>query len=209
MKDLIKLNGFELLKIEVETQLKDYDLIEVSNDETYKEAKTQRATLNKLSKSVDDERKSITKTLKKEIDNIIALVEIKMDILDTRTTSWECKLQDKRQQEINDYYEELKIPVSLKYIQTEKWLNQTFKWKEEMSALNISIRNDLEILKSLNVEFTEELIGIYKQIVNVGEAIKEYDIEFGEVKRIERQVTFNATDEEYQKVLDFIKSLGL
>ena len=48
MNEMIKLSGLDLLKKEVETQLSDFELIEVVDEDSYKGAKKQRAALNKL-----------------------------------------------------------------------------------------------------------------------------------------------------------------
>jgi hypothetical protein len=207
MNELIELKGLELLKIEVEKELKGYELIFIEDDKTYKEAKNQRASLNKLSKAVDTERKRITKELKSQLDSIIDLIPT--TILDNNIKDWEKQLEDLRMQEIEIFYNELGFPiqVTLDRIFSDKWLNQTVDYKKELMLLKNKISNDLEVVKMINN--SKEFLELYFQTLEVTDAKKLWDEKHININRSERQLFFNATDEEYQKVLDFIKSLGL
>ncbi len=207
MNEMIKLSGLDLLKKEVETQLSDFKLIEVVDDDSYKGAKKQRASLNKLSGEVDKERKRLAKELKAKVDDIIELVNLPIGELDLRTGAWEDELKTQRQLDINALYEELNIPVELSKIQNDKWLNQTCDWETELKTVAEKIERDLEILPSIsdNPEFKE----LYFELLDLAVAKREFDRKHNPPKRNEREVFFNATDEEYQLVLDYIKSLGL
>jgi hypothetical protein len=206
MNELIKLSGLDVLKKEVEKQLSEFELIEVIDDDSYKGAKKQRASLNKLSTEVDKERKRLAKELKTKVDDIIGLVNLEIETLDTRTTTWENELKIQRQNDIFNLYNELKIPVELERIQNDKWLNQTFEWEKELRYWADKIERDLSILPSISTD--EKYRELYLECLDLAEAKKLYDIEFSQQpNKVERTITFMATEEEYQKVLDFIKGL--
>ena len=207
MNELIKLSGLDLLKKEVETQLSDFELIEVVDDDSYKGAKKQRASLNKLSGEVDKERKRLAKELKAKVDDIIKLVNLPIGELDLRTGAWEDELKAQRQIDINNLYQELNIPVELNKLQNDKWLNTTFDFEGELKTWADKIERDLEILPSIsdNPEFRE----LYFETLDLATAKREFDRRHNPVGRTERNIKFNATDEEYQTVLEYIKSLGL
>lgn len=207
MNELIKLSGLDLLKGEVEKQLNDFVLIDVIDDETYKSAKKQRASLNKLSDEVDKERKRLAKELKTKVDDIILLINNPIAELDNKTSAWEDNLKAQRQLDINALYEELNIPVELSRIQNDKWLNQTFAWESELRTWADKIQRDLEILPMISTD--EDFKKLYFETLDLAEAKRIYDLHNKELSqaRTERTITFNATDEEYQKVLDYINSL--
>jgi len=207
--ELVKLSGFELLRAEVERQLAEYDLVVVENDTTYKEAKKQRASLNKVSTAVDTERKRLAKELKTEVDKIIELVDSTIKVLDNRTSSWEEKLKMERQLEISSYYETLGFPkeITLGKIFDPKWFNITSDWKTELSIIKGKITSDLSVIKAF--DSSEVLLNLYYDCLDVSTAISQFKPQPKDDNRYPCEIKFRATNEEYLKVVNYIKSLGL
>jgi len=207
MNKLIELKGLDLLKIEVIKELESYVLIDIQNDSSYKEAKAQRATLNKLSKAVDTERKRITKDLKLKVDSIIKLIPI--ELLDVDIKEWEDSLKEEKKQAIESLYIKLGFPlqIPLDRIFNDKWLNQTVDHEVELNTWKEKIKRDLEVVKMVNE--SPEFLEMYYQTLEITDAKKLWDDAHCKEDIEERKITFNATEQDYQKVLNYIKSLGL
>ena len=90
--------------------------------------------MNKLSKKVDDERKRLTKELKKEIDDIVNIIDGVSLQYDIEAKNWEEKLKELRKEEIELYFiTQLKTAVKLEDIFEERWLNATCDWQKELA----------------------------------------------------------------------------
>ena len=207
--ELVKLSGFNLLRAEVERQLAEYELVDVTDDSSYKEAKKQRASLNKVSTAVDTERKKLAKELKTEVDKIIELVDSTIKVLDERTTSWEENLKAQRQTEIAEFYQTLNFPqeIPLERIFDSKWLNITSDWKTELAAIRSKITSDLAVVKAF--DSSQVFLNTYYKFLDVTTAIDVFRPQPTDDNRYPCEIKFRATNEEYLQVVNYIKLLGL
>lgn len=207
MNELLELKGLEALKVAVEAELSVYNKINVNDDDSYKNAKKDRATLNKLSKAVDTERKRLAKELKNNVDEIILLVDTQINFIDEQTNAWENKLKEDRKIMIDEKYFNLNCPVSLERIFDEKWLNITCDWEKELLGVVDKINRDIEVIKMISSD--ETLLNIYFECLDVALAKTKYDqLHFiDEIK--DRTITFKSTQKQYDNIINYIKSLGL
>jgi len=156
----------------------------VYTDETIKEAKADKAELNKLVKILEDERKSIKKeclrpyeTFEVRIKELVGLIDEPIQLIDTQISSYEDKKKQEKLDKIKAYWDEQEHPEWLKcnMIFDKRWLNTTFslkKVKETISEHLAKINEDVEALEKLP-EFAFEALENYKQTLDVAQAIAE------------------------------------
>jgi len=207
MNELIKLSGFELLKNEVEKELIVYQSVEVNGDESFKEAKKTRATLNKLKTAVDKQRKDIAKVLKTEVDSILELIDVSINNIDEKTSAWEEQLKQQRKLDIESLYFNLDSPISLDRLFDEKWLNITCDWQNEVTNSVDKLKRDIDVIKMISID--KELLDIYFEVLDVSLAKERYDKLHTKDDIKEYTVTFKSNKQQYDKVIEYIKSLGL
>lgn len=207
-KEVLVLTGYEVLREQVKDELKAYVPTPATTPEDYKVLKTNRVELNKLSKKVDDERKRLTKELKKEIDDIVNIIDGVSLQYDIEAKNWEEKLKELRKKEIELYFiTQLKTAVKLEDIFEERWLNATCDWQKELAEKIERVENDIAVIKMISPD-NEELINIYKEVGSVVEAKKVYDESQPEtLKTI--TVTMTGGSRSIDKLLEYAKSLDI
>ena len=87
------------IKQQLEEQMEIYKGMEYTDD-TIKEAKTDRATLNKLSKEIDDRRKAVKKEYNKPLDafesqvkDLLSIIKEPIEIIDSKVKDYEAAHQ--------------------------------------------------------------------------------------------------------------------
>lgn len=107
----IKTNA-EALKIYVKGLVEKYKDI-VATEDSYKDLKKDRAKLNKLSKAIDDSRKTVKTELSKpitefenEMKSIVSLVTETSNDLNTQILSFEQKVKDEKMESLKEYLRE-------------------------------------------------------------------------------------------------------
>lgn len=223
MKTEIKaLSVLEQLRLDVELELESYVLVSVTNDDTFKEAKKQRASLNKLSTMVDTERKRLTKVLKSDVDNIISLIPIA--VLDEQIKEYEEKLKETREVEIAKLYMELGFPeqVTLSQIKQPQWLNQTCDFETEMKYLADKVKRDMEILPLIAssqdeydyyyacLELSEVKNFVEKKAaIAIERSVVEDDLPFAPIREIKNKFKIVIPEEKINIVLNYLKDAGV
>ena len=128
------------------------------------EAKADRATLNKFSKALNDERLRIKKIytlpldkFTKEINEVIAVVDSVTATIDTQDKVWETDCKEHKLAEIKAYFEEvfpaeLSVFISFEKIQQSDWLNASKSMtaiKKEIDAAIEKIKTELATIEAL------------------------------------------------------------
>lgn len=166
----------------------------VYTEETIKEAKGDRAKLNKLSKAINDKKIEIKKQVLKPYEDfenktkeLISMIAEATNNIDTQIKSFEDKQKNEKLQNIVAFFEnnseELKEMLNFDKIYNPKWLNSTYKIsdiEEDIKHVIVKSRQDLEVIKSLNTEFEDILIDFYFKTLNLTETM-------GEKTRLEEQ----------------------
>lgn len=174
----------EEIKHEVAEKVKLYANI-VYTDNQIKEAKADRAKLNKFVKALEDKRKEIKKQcltpyedFEKKMKEIIAIVNEPIAIIDRQVKGYEDQKKAEKIEEIKKYWilQADKIPeVTLDAIFNQKWLNASVSMKsiqDEINAKLEQIKNDIATLENLP-EFGFEAKEVYKSTLDVNKAINE------------------------------------
>lgn len=178
----IKWNNEEL-KAEIAEKVKDYKNL-VYTDNQIKEAKSDRAKLNKLVKALEDKRKEVKKEclqpyekFESQIKEVIAIVNEPIVLIDTQVKEYEELKRNEKYAEIEKMFEEKNIFdwLKLEKIFDTKWLNATSsisKIESEIDEKVAKIDAEISTLQSLK-EFAFEAIEEYKHSLDISRAIAE------------------------------------
>lgn len=201
----IALNYDELKTLLIE-EMKKYDY-EVTED-MIKEAKEDKAKINKFAVALDNRRKEI----KEEYCEPLTLFEAQMKELYSIAKDGYTKInnqlnifEEKRKQEkaveIAEYYASKDFDlVSLDRIYDSKWLNKTCNdWKEQIDLKINQINQDLSIINSFGVSEEEkaEIKGFYLESLNIAQARSQFD-----AQKARREQIMKIQEEKQDHALD-------
>lgn len=156
----------------------------VYTDEQIKEAKTDKASLNKLKKALNDERIRLEREYmqpfndtKAKFNELIALIDEPVKAIDTQVKAYEDKQKQDKLDDITSFFNETEHPewVHMSQIFNEKWLNASTSMKSVQDEINSKleqIQNDLATLQNLP-EFGFEASEVYKTTLDINKALNE------------------------------------
>ena len=182
LPDSITFN-YEELKAELSNKVQTYKAI-VYDDTQIKEAKADKANLNKLKKALNDERIRLEReymtpfnTFKAQINEIIGIIDEPVAIIDKQVKAYEDKCKEDKRAEIVAYFNTLDKPdfVTIESIWDDKWLNASVNMKtvkEAIQAILDKVEADMGTLGALP-EFSFEAIEEYKRTLDINRAIAE------------------------------------
>ena len=175
--------NFEELKNEITDKAELYKNM-VYTDDTIKEAKADKATLNKFIKVLEDKRKDVKKEclqpyeeFEKQIKELVAIVDEPVKLIDSQVKEFEEKKKAEKLDKIKEFWETTTHPdwLTCKMIFDQKWLNATTSMKKIHEAITERLERvalDLNTLESLP-EFAFEAVETYKNTLDVNKAIAE------------------------------------
>ena len=175
--------NFEELKKEITGKAELYKNM-VYTDDTIKEAKADKATLNKFIKVLEDKRKDVKKEclqpyeeFEKQIKELVAIVDEPVKLIDQQVKEFEDKKKADKLEKIKEFWESTTHPdwLTCKAIFDQKWLNATTSMKKIHEAITKRLEQvalDLNTLESLP-EFAFEAVETYKNTLDVNKAIAE------------------------------------
>lgn len=173
----------EELKAEIAEKMQEYKSLAFT-EETIKEAKADRAKLNKLRTAFEDERKRIKKLcmapydeFEKQVKELIALIDEPIQLIDSQIKEVEQKRREEKRQKIEELFACIGFQtfVTLDKIWDDKWLNASVtlgKIEEQMKSRMYQIGNDVLTIQNLP-EFSFEAMGVYKKTLDLTMAIRE------------------------------------
>jgi len=171
------------LKQELTEKVQMYETL-VYTDDQIKQAKTDKANLNKLKKALNDERirrereyMAPFNEFKAQINEIIGIIDKPIAIIDKQVKEAEEQKKLEKAHAIEELFEEMTKPewVKLEAIYNSKWLNATSSMKsirEEIESRLEQINNDLATLSNLP-EFGFEATEVYKVTLDINKAVNE------------------------------------
>lgn len=156
----VKFN-YEDIKSWLTSKAKEYKEI-VYTQETITLARQDRATLNKVSSAINDEKKRIKNELLKpyvDFENkckeLMAIVDDASGTIDKQIKDFEQKEQEEKRTQIevvfNSYIGNLKDLVTIDMIFNTRWLNKTYTMKkiqEDINHIIVKTHDDLKIIDS-------------------------------------------------------------
>lgn len=178
----IKWNNEEL-KTEIAAKMEEYKGL-VFTEETIKDARKDRANLNKLKNAFEDERKRIKKLcmepynqFEQQVKEVTRLIDEPICLIDSQIKEVEQAKKEEKRKRIEELFRTIGFQsfVSLDNIWDEKWLNATVsltKIEEQMKTTMYRIGNDVATIHRLP-EFSFEAMDMYKKTLDLSQAIKE------------------------------------
>lgn len=182
--DVIQFN-YDELKQELTEKVSMYETM-VYTDDQIKQAKADKASLNKLKKALNDERIRREKEylqpfneFKVKINEIISIIDKPVAVIDKQVKEYEEKCKEDKRQTILEYFDTRKpsFPewLTLEHIFDDRWLNASTSMKsikdnidEWINRVNSELTT-LESLPQFSFEATEE----YKRTLDISRAIAE------------------------------------
>lgn len=173
----------EELKAEIAKKMNEYKTL-VFTEDTIKDAKKDRADLNKLKTAFEDERKRIKKLcmepynlFESQVKEITSMIEEPIRIIDAQIKEVEHLKKEQKRMQIEDLFLTIGFQsfITLDKIWDEKWLNATVslsKIEEQMKSIMYQIGEDVATIHRLP-EFSFEAMEVYKSTLNLSMAIQE------------------------------------
>jgi hypothetical protein len=178
--------NFSELREEIMLAVEKYKTLVYGEDEL-KEAKKDRATLNKLKTALEDECKRRKaeymkpyEDFKKKVDELCAIIKEPIAAIDKQLKEAEDKRKAEKRDEIGAYWTQIEKPAALDWLTLPKifdetWLNATVTMrsvKDEIDGWIYRVETELKTLASLP-EFSFEAIETYKMTLDINKAISE------------------------------------
>lgn len=175
--------NYEELKQELQEKAKLYASI-VYGDDEIKQAKADKASLNKLKKALNDERirqeKEYMKPFnefKAQVNEIIGIIDKPISVIDEQVKLFEDKQKEEKLEKIKEFWESTEHPewLTCKQIFDQKWLNATVSLKKVQEAITERLAQiDADVNTIVNLpEFSFEALEVYKQTIDLNRAIAE------------------------------------
>ncbi|QOV20551.1 DUF1351 domain-containing protein [Blautia liquoris] len=173
----------EELKQEITATMQEYKSLAFT-EENIKDAKADRAKLNKLRTAFEDERKKIKKQcmepytkFEKQVKEIVSLIDEPIALIDSQIKEVDDQKKAQKQKDIEELFGSLGFQnfVTLDKIFDSKWLNASVamsKIEEQMKSQMFQIGHELETIRKLP-EFAFEAKELYKKTLDMNQAIQE------------------------------------
>lgn len=156
-------------------------------DETIKDAKEDRAALNKFRERIDAARKDVKKrylepynNFEEKVKKLLALIEKPAAAIDTQVKEYEERKKSEKEEQIKEYFNavvgDLSKLLSYDKIFDKKWLNATTNIKSVQTQIDQIIEKvkfDLQTIKDLKSEWELTLIDTYLQTLDIAAALRE------------------------------------
>lgn len=176
----------EELESAVRAKIAAYENI-VYTDDNIRQAKTDRAELNKLTKAIEDRRKMVKRKInepydlfEKELKEITALIAKQAGIIDAQVRAFEDQQKEEKRKRIEEAYREaigdLADVLPFERVFDQRYLNQTFKLQqaqEEVKSRVQTVRTGLETIDSLDSKYKLNAKDVYIRTLDLGKALAE------------------------------------
>lgn len=178
--------NFEEMKAELSEKLTYYNALVVTSD-SIKDAKNDKAKLNKLFNAVEDKRKDVKKAclapyeqFEKQCKELLELIQQPITSIDKQIKAFDDLEQQQKWAEIEAYYKaevkELETIAPLGKIVSSKWKNKT----ESLESVNNGIgdtleriRGELETISTLHSPYEQQIKDVYLNDYNLSKALME------------------------------------
>ena len=154
--------NYEELKEGISAKVAHYKNL-VYTDDQIKEAKEDRANLNKLKKALNDERIRLEKeymipfnTFKAQLNEIIKIIDEPVTMIDSQVKEYQENKKEEKRKEIESYFDSVKekLPdeIGLEGIFNTKWLNESVSMKsvkKEIDDIVCKIQVDISTINDL------------------------------------------------------------
>lgn len=180
---------FAALKNELASALSAYKT-KVYTDETIKSAKDDKATLAKVKKVIEDQRKAFKakcmqpyEVLEPQIKELVLMIEEQRVAIDEIVKEYTDRKKAEKETEVRAFYDKKShvlgdlAPALFTKILDQKWLTASSgkKYQEEMLIKINEVLSDIRLLKSMNSPFIDTVIEKYVETLSVDEAKAKHE----------------------------------
>ena len=201
MPDPIEFN-FEELKQALTEKIAFYKTV-VYTDEQIKDAKADRANLNKLKDALNAERIRREKeymipfnSFKDRVNELISIIKEPVEIIDRQIKEAEEKKREEKREAIKELFTLAQLPEYIRFesVFNEKWLNATYSTtqiKADLEQIKSKDKADVEAIQALP-DYADEAFECYKLTLDLGKALTKANelvriAKAAEEARIERE----------------------
>lgn len=175
--------NYEELRSEIQKIVEDHSNL-VYTGEQIKDAKSDKSSLNKLKKALNDERIRLEKAylepfneFKTQINALIKLINDPINLIDKQIKEFEEYEKQEKRKQIEELWNSKSTPfeISLECIFDSRWLNKTTSMRsieDVMNAFITSVEKDVDTLSRLP-EFGFEALEVYKSTLDINRALSE------------------------------------
>lgn len=180
--------NFDELKTELTKRLKKYEGLTYT-EETLKEAKADKAGLNKFKEAIETRRKEVKKLCLKpyedfeaKVKELVKLIDEPINAIDTQLKDFEDKRISAKLVDIVDMYNSIfegwTEVIKLETIFNEKWKNSTYNIKNiqtELSTIFEKTKAELQTLNDMNLnsDIRVKVTDVYLSTLDFSKAIQE------------------------------------
>jgi len=178
--------NYELLKADITTKLANYNNLIVLED-GLRSAKSDRAALRDLKKTIDEKRKEVKKQwnipcieFEDKVKELVALIDKPIVKINEQIEVFEQRTKDEKEAAIHAHFDDiigdLKDLVSYQKLYDPKWMNLGNKLpeiKEIITLIIQSINSDIAVIKDLKTEHEQQMVNKYLENFNMSEALAE------------------------------------
>ena len=191
----------EELKEAISAKVQDYKGLQYT-EETIKEAKKDKATLNKLRDAIETERKRIKKQcmapyelFEKQVKEVLAIIDEPIQLIDSQIKEVEEQRRLEKKQKVLEIYEEnignLKGILPFAKVFKNEYLNVSKSLKsitEEITALISKVNQDMDVIEELDTKYELQVKDMYVKTLDLSMALRENArLEEVERKLVERR----------------------
>lgn len=180
--EVIEFN-FDELRQEITNRVAMYTNMVYTEDQV-KQAKADRANLNKFVKALSDERIKVKKQCMKpyeefeaKVNELSKIVQEPIKMIDKQVKEYEEQKKRDKLDEITNFFNSTDHPewLHISQIMNEKWLNASASMKSILGEIDSrleQIKNDIATLSNLP-EFSFEATEVYKSTLDINKALNE------------------------------------
>lgn len=179
--------NYEELRAELLSKVSVYETMVYTEDQV-KEAKADRAALNRLKKALNDERTRQEKdymqpfnTFKAQVGELVKIIDKSVSVVDKQVKEFEEQQKAEKLKAIEEYWHSVladnKVPetVSFKQILDDKWLNASVSMKSIQGAIDGKLEQmakDLAVIADLP-SYSFEARECYMDTLDLAKAVSE------------------------------------
>lgn len=181
--------NFDEMKEIIEEKTKNYAEITYTENQ-FAEAKADRAKLNKLKDTINNEKIRIKKcvleyydgSFEPKVKELMQIIDVAINAIDQQVKTFEQNKKDIKEKELTDYFYSIYnfsyLDISYDMIKKPEWLNTTFsikKAKTEIENITNQIEKDIDLIVSFGPLNQAALLNKYKETLKLDEVIRYKD----------------------------------
>ena len=178
-------------------------------EETIKEAKKDKATLNKLREAIETERKRIKKQcmapyelFEKQVKEVLTIIDEPIHLIDSQIKEVEEQRRLEKKQKVLEIYEEnignLKGILPFAKVFKNEYLNVSKSLKsitEEITVLINKVNQDMDVIEELDTKYELQVKDMYVKTLDLSMALREN----ARLEEVERKLAERRAQQERER----------